>query len=191
MTSTHGLALVGCVGDRFKYGLTHEYPTADLLLSLTQLNVLRAMLRNLSCLNLSMEAIKDTNRVSSFNLTGPSENATEQLPSGLVPTALQKSTSHHPWIDPFPFPEFRDALLQYDVSYDDVELCNDFIGLCGPSSSGEVGMIVWGDPGDPSGWEMTEKFARKWLWLFFGCRDLLIATNYWRELRGEKKLFML
>lgn len=50
-------------------------------------------------------------------------------------------------------------------------------------------MLTWGEPWEPSGWEMTEKLARTWLWMFATYRDLLVATNHWRVQRGEMELF--
>ncbi|KAK7900217.1 hypothetical protein LTR67_003963 [Exophiala xenobiotica] len=164
-------------------------PSADLLLSLTQFNVLRAMLKNLSALGVSMADIKGDN-ISSFNhAEGVTPSSMSLLPPALRPTALQQSIIHHPWIDPFPIPSFRDTLLLADGIYDEVALCNDMVGQCGDWSSSQVGIIIWGEPWDPYGWEMTECFSRKWLWLFRGCRELLKSTNYWRAQRGEGRLF--
>ncbi|CAG8983152.1 hypothetical protein HYALB_00010300 [Hymenoscyphus albidus] len=41
-----------------------------------------------------------------------------------------------------------------DLESDDVDL-----------ASGKRGLIVWGEPWDLSGWEVTEGFVRKWSWL--------------------------
>ncbi|GAD99901.1 hypothetical protein SS1G_12936 [Paecilomyces variotii No. 5] len=165
----------------------HNDPSADMLLSLTQYNVFRAILRNMVVLGLDMEDMKD-DVTSIFNSANYSDS-TLQLPPILLPTVLQRTIPHHPWIDPFPHPSIRDALLIADGTYDDVELCNDLIGQCGDGGTGQVGIIIWGDPWDAYAWEMTEEFARKWFWIFSGCRELLVATNYWRAQRGERKLF--
>jgi hypothetical protein len=171
--------------------LGNPHPSTDMLLSVTQLNVLRAMSINLAALNLSMEDIKQ-DIVSRFN--DPDYNDElhlSQVPPTLHPTNLQKSIIHHPWTDPFPLPSLRDALLLAHGSYDDVELCNDLAGQCGPGSKGQVGIIIWGEPWDPHGWELTREFAQKWLWLFGGCKELLESTNYWRVRRGEGRLFRI
>jgi hypothetical protein len=86
------------------------------------------------------------------------------------------------------------------------DLCADILrGICGegksrertargvdrPSGDGEDGdearLIVWNTPWDPTGWEVTEGFLRKWGFLLRGDGgdDMLRATNRWRALRGE------
>lgn len=55
----------------------------------------------------------------------------------------------------------------------------------------DPGVLVWRDPWDPSGWEVTESFVRAWGWAVVGCWDLFHSTNKWRELRGEKPLFRI
>ncbi len=51
-----------------------------------------------------------------------------------------------------------------------------------------TGLMIWGHPWETSGWEVTERFFEKWGFLFKGCREILIATNHWRELRGDEPL---
>lgn len=162
-------------------------PGTDMLLTLTQFNVFRAILRNMGVLGLDMDDMKN-DMISPFNDSNYNDSV-RKLPPILSPTMLQRSIPHHPWIDPFPHPALRDALLVAEGSYDDVEFCNDLIGQCGNGSTGQVGVIVWGDPWDAYAWEMTEDFSRKWFWLFSGCRELLVSTNYWRAQRGERRLF--
>lgn len=86
------------------------------------------------------------------------------------------------------------------------DLCADILrGICGdgkrregtaqsvadPSGGGKGGdearLLVWTTPWDPSGWEVTEGFLRKWGFLLRGDGedDMLTATNRWRALRGE------
>jgi hypothetical protein len=163
--------------------------TSDLLLSLTQLNSWRAMMQNMNALGMTMATVKQEDAVSRFRLHDTADMH-DPLPPALRPTSLQRALVHHPWIDSFPFPDFRDLLLLREGEYSEEALCND---LCGSStdqnSTGQVGMITWGEPWDPSSWEMTEDFARKWLWMFSTCSDLLAATNHWRIQRGEVELF--
>jgi hypothetical protein len=54
--------------------------------------------------------------------------------------------------------------------------------------SGHGGVIVWGDPWDPEGWEVTKAFAQKWPWVIRGNRSLLQSSNYWRAKRHEPAL---
>lgn len=164
-------------------------PVSDLLLSLTQLNSWRAMMQNMSSLGLTMENIKQADAVSPFNQPHLAD-IDGNIPPSLHPTSLQRARIHHPWIDPFPFPGFRDALLLREGEYSEEDLCNDLCESCTHNGSkGQVGMITWGEPWDPTSWEMTEAFARKWLWMFSECRELLIATNDWRVRRGDAELF--
>ncbi|KAH7141106.1 hypothetical protein EDB81DRAFT_948784 [Dactylonectria macrodidyma] len=54
--------------------------------------------------------------------------------------------------------------------------------------SGDPGLVSWSDPWDINGWEITEAFAEKWAFLLQGCGDVLVATNVWRDIRGEDPL---
>lgn len=176
--------LLGDLAATVHRGLEHGDPASDLLLSLTKLNALRAIMSNMSTLGLSFDIIRDDHAVSIFNMTGP-VMASQNLPISLQPTHLQTSVVHHPWTDPFPFPSLRDALLQHDGEFDETEFCNDVFGVNGTEP---VGLIIWTEPWDPNGWEMTEVLARKWKWLLQGCVELQASTTYWRSRRGEHTL---
>ncbi|KAH8747598.1 hypothetical protein F5883DRAFT_437129, partial [Diaporthe sp. PMI_573] len=52
----------------------------------------------------------------------------------------------------------------------------------------EAALIICAEPSNPHGWEVSLALLRKWGWLLEGCEDILEATNYWREKRGEKKV---
>ncbi|CRL18395.1 Protein of unknown function DUF3425 [Penicillium camemberti] len=152
---------------------TARSPRTELLLGLTQLNFLRALITNMDVLHLS-PAQMDDEALSPFNL----------------PTAIQRTVSHHPWLDLLPIPKMRDHLILAGNSVDDVQLCHD---LCGyrHSGTGQTGMVVWKDPWDPAGWEVTETFLKTWGWAVQGSWDVFQSTNYWRMKRGEKPLFLL
>ncbi|RHZ62469.1 NmrA-like family protein [Aspergillus thermomutatus] len=99
------------------------------------------------------------------------------------------SVPHHPWIDLLPVAELRDNLLcQSETTYDAAQLCRDMQGFQSVSS-GRGGVIVWGEPWDQQGWEVTEAFVQKWPWVVRGSRSLLESTNYWRAKRGEPALY--
>lgn len=49
----------------------------------------------------------------------------------------------------------------------------------------ENGLLCWGDPWSIDGFEVTEKHFRKWYRLHRGCKQLLSASNRWREMRGD------
>jgi hypothetical protein len=151
-------------------------------------------------------------------LEGPELNENLSIPRALEPTSLQLILQHRRWIDLFPFPQLRDNILTSisqgelnesdfyedivgqvfeDCEYSDQEplpaesLDKDLaekVQIPGSRKLGEIGLVAWSDPWDISGWEVTEAFIQKWRFLFHGCQDLLKATNYWRELRGEDRL---
>ncbi|KAF2676636.1 hypothetical protein K458DRAFT_379699 [Lentithecium fluviatile CBS 122367] len=163
-------------------------PRTDLLLGLVQLNVLRALIVNIDVLGMSAAEMHD-NALSPFSTAGTwhTPHAEARLPAALMPTSLQRSVCHHPWLDLLPIPKLRDNLLQAANSLDEDELCHD---LCGYqiAADGLSGVIVWKDPWDPAGWEITGTFLRRWGWVLKDCWDLFQSTNYWRARRGESRL---
>ncbi|CAM1505972.1 Fc.00g116090.m01.CDS01 [Cosmosporella sp. VM-42] len=58
----------------------------------------------------------------------------------------------------------------------------------GNSWTGEPGLLSWSDPWEISGWELTERFAKKWGYLLQSCPDVITAANKWRMIRGEQPL---
>ncbi|KAK9325287.1 hypothetical protein V1517DRAFT_314506 [Lipomyces orientalis] len=166
-------------------------PDADNLLTLVQFNVFRALFRNNSALGFNMEWLK-CDATSPFNAMNQEYLDISHPPSALRPTALQRTVLHHPWLDLFPYPVMRDNILLAGEDYDDTELCIELVEFCNVASHGErTGLVVWGEPSDPYSWEVSEGFAKKWGWVIRGCWELFMSTNYWRERRGEKKLFWL
>ena len=168
------------------YGIMGS-PANDHLLVLVKFNVFRAMMSNGKDLGyLGGQGMDDDDALSPFS--EPSNSAMFlPVPSALQPTKLQKQIPHHPWIDTVPIAGMRDNLLRAGDSYDDAELCSDLVGFCG-MPTGRTGMILWGEPWDPNAWEITEDFLRYWGWTVRGCKELVQATNFWREQRGEDPL---
>lgn len=162
-------------------------PTADLLLTLSKVNVFRAFFNILTILGLSDPWMHD-DAISPFATSHPEYIDTQLLPPYLQPTALQRSRSHHPWLDLFPLPSMRDNLLLAQDRFDEDQLCIDIMGFWDPSADSCL-LFVWGEPTDPRNWEITEIFLRKWPWVLQGCPELLQSTNYWRRQRGEKMIF--
>lgn len=162
-------------------------PRNDHLLVLVKFNVFRAIMSNGSDLGYAPgEGMDDDDALSPFS--DPSKSAIVlPVPAALQPTRLQRQIAHHPWIDTIPIPGMRDNLLRAGDTYDDTELCSDLVGFCN-RSTGRTGMILWGEPWDANSWEMTEDFMRYWGWTVRGCKQLLQATNYWRQRRGEEPL---
>lgn len=160
-------------------------PSSDLLLSLVQYNVFRALLLNVFTLGLTMEWLEDE-AISPF--CGSYATRPDDLyPESLRPTALQKKIEHHPWLDLFPDPQMRNNMISRLDTYDEDELCQSLVGWhTGPLSS--CGMIVWKDPWDVTGFEIGEEFAKNWSWVVAGCSKLESSTNFWRKRRGEPPL---
>ncbi|ENH69326.1 hypothetical protein FOC1_g10000577 [Fusarium oxysporum f. sp. cubense race 1] len=163
---------------------------SNMLSSLSQFNFSRALMLNAEVFGLSADHMHD-DACSLFVVAGPwpvSVNInTETLPHGLRPTSLQYRTEHHPWIDLLPVAQLRDNILERSVNtYDEAGLCRAFTGR---GHGQGTGVIVWREPWDPSGWEVTAEFARSWGWVISGCFDLFRSTNMWRSQRGERPLF--
>lgn len=186
----------------------------DHLIPIIELNVYRAALTNIYILgaysllcNSYCGYAVDNSEPPLFPWTGyqPSGN----IPDSLKPTPLQRSTPHEAWIDIFPSARMRDNAI---VAVAEGRLCNEDLcadilrGICGPGegrqrdvgsvagpgddgdeNEDEARLIVWKDPWDPSGWEVTEGFLRKWGFLLRGDGDddMVRATNRWRALRGD------
>jgi hypothetical protein len=160
-------------------------PRVDQLLTLIQFNVFRALVCNTFTIGFTMEWL-DENAVSPWSLS-TFANIDPSCPTSLRPTMLQRKIYHHPWIDLFPIPKMRDNLLLAGDSYDETALCNDLIDFCDVPNE-KTGLIVWSEPWDPSGWEVSTAFVAKWGWVIEGCDKLIESTNYWRAKRGENVL---
>ncbi|KAE8353379.1 hypothetical protein BDV28DRAFT_157070 [Aspergillus coremiiformis] len=167
----------------------------ELLLSLTRLNIVRALHANLGIIGYIPTEMHD-DAVSVFCMAGTPDQDAAILPPALQPTALQRSIPHHPWLDLIPISQMRDNLIQAGDTFDDWQLCHDLCGHRSPdhhASKGkeETGVIVWKDPWDPSGWEVTPTFLQNWGWVVRDCWGLFASTNMWRAQRGEAPLFRL
>ncbi|KAF7912522.1 uncharacterized protein EAF01_001543 [Botrytis porri] len=161
-------------------------PRADLLLTLVQFNVFRALFSNMISLRFNLDWLT-TDAISPF-FQNTSRVWDTNCPASLCPTTLQRQVSHHPYLDLFPFPQLRDNMLSEGEDFDDDDLCHDLVEVCHAPSE-RSGLIVWGSPWDPSSWEVTTEFVEKWPWMLRGCRELLHSTNFWRRKRGEEELY--
>ncbi|KAL3488138.1 hypothetical protein BJX62DRAFT_227498 [Aspergillus germanicus] len=172
-------------------------PTADHLLTLTKVNVVRAFTRNLRSLGWP-RACMERSAISPFVSVLQHPQATNQLggscdysriPASLQPTHCQQNVPHHPWLDLFPLARMRDNLIAADRGgWDCEQLCSDIMGFWGRAEErpGGIALLVWGEPSDVSSWEVTEGFLREWAWVVRGCPEILESTNAWRRKRGEK-----
>jgi len=162
-------------------------PRTDHLLILVKFNVFRALISNCMDLGLSFGEIAPHEALSPFTDPRNPKSHIVNLPTALQPTKLQKEILHHPWIDQLPIPRMRDNLLRATNMYDEMELCRDLVGFFSASNM-RAGLVVWGEPWDPSAWEVTESFLIYWGWTIKGCLELVESTNQWRRKRGEDPL---
>ncbi|BCS29658.1 DUF3425 domain-containing protein [Aspergillus puulaauensis] len=168
----------------------HGDPTADHILTLTKVNVLRAFVQNLASLGWSVKYMEKS-AISPFASSSSSLDLASRyssIPSNLRPTKAQMEIPHHTWLDLFPLPRMRDNLIQAGNDWGVQQLCNDIMGFWGDSDLG-LGLLVWGEPWDVRNWEITEPFLKKWSWVVQGCSKLLDSTNNWRSKRGENLIF--
>ena len=176
-----------------------EYVSGSLrpgrLPALIQVNVFNALARNAAALCVSEDWLL-CEAISPFSLQGPglgplavALTSSPSCPDSLRPTALQLSVPHHPWIDLLPIPHLRDNIIHaagVSAVCDEDNLCYDMVEVS--SESDKASLIVWGEPWDPRGWEASVAFLRKWGGLLKGCPEILEATNYWRQKRGDTRL---
>lgn len=166
------------------------YPMSrDHLLPLVEYNVWRAALTNVLILGhlhlLGQQNCRFGNCVPVF----PNPYQGNTLPESLKPTALQRSTPYPDWIDLIPSPRMRDNAIRSQHLISNADLCADLMGgLSGRQYDIGSAIMVWSDPWEPHGWELSEGFTRRWWFLVEGCNDLFAATNRWRELRGDDPL---
>ncbi|KAH8680002.1 hypothetical protein BGZ60DRAFT_481645 [Tricladium varicosporioides] len=159
--------------------------SSDHLLTLVKYNIFRAIVANALCLGIDPSTIcrEEPLPVNFEDLPASS------LPPNLQPTNIQRATPHHVLIDLFPLPEVRNNLLLAGNQYDSEALAADIFDVGVQSHLPErQGFIVWGEPWDAGGWEVSESFAKRWPWVLNGCNELLRSTDYWRMKRGEKGL---
>ncbi|EPE29988.1 hypothetical protein GLAREA_01148 [Glarea lozoyensis ATCC 20868] len=159
------------------------------LISVLQLNVFDALTGNAAALGLGMlwlvcDAVSPLGQYG-FCLAEHSSSQTAMCPKSLIPTASQTSAHHHPWVDVLPWPELRDKILLLSANelIDEDELWYDMVEFDTKKSYDNASLIVWGNPWDPRGWEVSTGFLRKWGWLIKCCPEILDATNYWRARR--------
>ncbi len=177
------------------------YPLSrDHLIPLIEYNLIRASLTNILILGhlqlLQTSSCRFGEHVPVF--PRPCRDDDRNIPKSLTPTPLQRRTPHPAWIDLFPSPRMRDNAIRAQDRFSIVELRADLMsGMCAEygresrrdeHSPGSGGLLVWSNPWEPGGWEVTEGFIRKWGFLVEGCTDLFEATDRWRAMRGQDSL---
>lgn len=173
-----------------EFQITQSYvlgtPNIDHLLTLSKLNIQHAINQNIVAIGMTLEWLKSDEATSIFSVACPGFSE-RGIPVSLRPTMLQRTKPHHPWLDIFPFPQMRDNIIDVEEVIDDIQLCHDVMAFWDTRNT-EAMLLVWGHPWDPTNWEVTQGFLRKWGWTIRGCSEILESTNVWRNLRGEQKL---
>jgi len=107
----------------------------------------------------------------------------------LIPTTVQCTIPHPPYIDAFPFPSFRDNLIQfeslglpekYGISRN--QLCQDMHDgglLIWGTTDGKHGGVAW----DPRSWEAAPWFLKRYH-MIIG-EELKYSSRWWRNMRGD------
>ena len=162
-------------------------PCTDKLLVLVKINVFRALISNSRTLGIPSEEIMDDDAISILCSPNRAVSRVLALPLALRPTDLQTNVAHHPWIDCLPVPRMRQNLIRAGDTFDVMKLCGDLVGLFS-TGTGRTGIIVWGEPWDVAGWEVTEGFLKSWGWTIEGCWEIFESTNRCRAGRGEMTL---
>ena len=164
--------------------------------TLVRLNTISALASNAVALSIPFLDLDRRDRISPFNLQGPfpvtALDGLSVVPPSLQPTTLQKTVNHHPWIDLLPIPGIRDNILRCleAALIDEHELCHDL--LKADDTEGALApFVVWAEPCNPENWEISPRFLRKWSLLVQDCPQVIDATNYWRQKRGQGKISLV
>ena len=160
--------------------------SSDHRMTLILFNVHRATHLNLSLL--APYASKSTSDLPPLN--PPLFQRPAALPPSLVPTELQRTVKHPAWIDAVPLPQMRENFILALGKFHYDSLCADLLRGGADDHVEHQGVMVWADPWDIKGWEITESFAKKWGFMLKGCDELFEASNSWRKGRGEEALVM-
>ncbi|KAF4973357.1 hypothetical protein FSARC_335 [Fusarium sarcochroum] len=168
---------------------TMNAPRVSQLPFLITVNMNIAIAKNATLMGFDRGLICTYEAISPFNQNGPVRGPSS-TPQTLEPTPVQREIIHHPWLDAFPFPKFRDNVIRACAAelMDDDELCAD-VSEINYENVEKPSLIVWGDSTIPECWEASVWFLRKWGWLLQGCPEMLESTNKWRQSRGEKILY--
>jgi hypothetical protein len=142
--------ILNLLHDRVNRGIITHALSSELVLPVTQWNIICAMYTNATTIGLTMALLAE-DIISLFNICGP---VTANLPPSLQPTCLQRSIAHHPWMDLCAVSSVRDDLWRNLPLYSE----DDYDLFGGSSDSTQpTGLLIWGEAWDPSGYEVSEK----------------------------------
>ncbi|KAJ5984281.1 hypothetical protein N7481_006380 [Penicillium waksmanii] len=117
-------------------------PNRDHLISLSRLNVHKAINENICAIGMTPGWMQDDDSISIFNLSQPGFSI-EGIPACLRPSYIQLHVPHHPWLDFFPFPRMRDCMILAGDSFDDDDLCHDLMAFWDTRNTAAT-LLVWG-----------------------------------------------
>ncbi|USP79569.1 hypothetical protein yc1106_06843 [Curvularia clavata] len=189
--AVRGRAMLQRFADQALERYMRGHPCADHYLKLIQFNIINGFTKNAAVLGYQFDWLICA-AVSPFGCDPATykayvESVAPSIPSNLMPTKLQLTMRHHPWLDLFPLPRMRDNLLTAVklLSPEEEQQLFEDIMESGGGKSEWTGLVVWGEPWDPKNWEVSKPFLDRWAWLLKGCPEIIESTNHWRGLRGE------
>jgi hypothetical protein len=172
-----------------------------------QFLMIAALRANAELLEVTFQQLTDPDSVSPFyggDFSTSTKEAVEvagvdaqfvHLKPDLRPTVAQLKRPHHPYMDLFPCPIFRQRMIELTTAeppiIDEDDFCRDIekdgIICWGSQRSGDHAAAGSGAPWDMRSWEMEPWFLKKW-WFVIGGADgaFYQQSRWWREVRGER-----
>jgi hypothetical protein len=143
-----------------------DKPVLSHLPLLMRYNISCTLQRNADTLGVKADYF-NCHGISPFTTQGPtlglvSPGALHDWPTNLLPTELQRSIEHHPWVDVFPWPQLRDNMLQafeYPEICDEDKMCHTVVEYEG-LDDGPL-LVVWANAWDARSWEITPQFLKR------------------------------
>lgn len=167
-----------------------------------QFSIVAAIRANAESIGLTFEEITNPKTMSPFYASTSSQEQNQLVRSTgfqwikphLRPTEAQLNYPHHPWVDIFPCPIFRERYIQVinmgSSVFDAGEFCLDLQNsglICWGSHSGERHDASGsGAPWDMRSWEAQPWFLKKW-WFVLGGEEggFFQQSRWWHETRGD------
>ncbi|KAH7324297.1 hypothetical protein B0I35DRAFT_423859 [Stachybotrys elegans] len=176
-------------------------------LRMKQFLMVAALRANAELLEVTFQQLTDPDAMSPFYGGDFSTNTPEvvelagvdakflHLKPDLRPTIAQIKRRHHPYMDLFPCPIFRQRMIELTTAeppiIDEGDLCRDIekdgIICWGSQLSGDHAATGSGAPWDMRSWEMEPWFLKKW-WFLVGGTDgaFYQQSRWWCEVRGDE-----
>jgi hypothetical protein len=144
---------------------------------LSQYSFLRAFVHNALTLDLDPALFTSDDSISPWTIFNPYPAPSKT--NMLVPTPIQLSTFHHPYIDIIASPRFRENILLAGLDDEQEDrFCH---------ALHDDGFTIWGSqPWNPMGWEASQQFVDLWGWMMD--EETIQCSNFWRFERGDLPL---